>query len=100
MLPSSVLLSHPLHPLVLLLSLQPIPLSLPPLLLALLLRISLLLLLKKGHRFHCLSALAPIEIRRCHRRRHVFMHIECTFLLLPMPPPLARMMVLLQGPLY
>jgi hypothetical protein len=61
LLPSSVLLSHPLHPLVLLPSLQPIPLSLPPLLLLLLLRMSLLLLLllKKGHRFLGLSALVP-----------------------------------------
>jgi hypothetical protein len=59
----------PLHLLVLLPSQEPIPLSLPLLLLllALLLLMSLLPLLKKSHRYHRLSALAPIEIRRRHR---------------------------------
>jgi hypothetical protein len=95
MLLSSTVLSPPqLYPLVLLPSLQPIPLSLPPLLLALLLRMSLLLLMKKGHRYLCLSALAPIEIRRSHRRRHVCIHIDCLFLLLQMSPGLSRVLLL------
>ena len=90
----------PLHPLVVLPSLQPIPLSLPPLLLALLLRMLLLALLKKGHHFHRLSALAPIEIRRCHLRRHVCIHIDCPFLLLLMPPRLARVLLVVPPLVY
>jgi hypothetical protein len=93
LLPSSVVLP-PLHPLVLLPSLPPSPQSLPPLLLALLLRMSLLLLLKKGRRFRRPSALAPIEIRRCHHRRHVCIHIDCPFLLLLMPSRVARVLLL------
>jgi hypothetical protein len=55
---------------------------------------SLLLLLKKGRRFRRLSALAPIGIRRCHRRRHVCIHSDSQFLLLLMPPRLGRVLLL------
>ena len=60
LLPSPVLLTSPLYWLVLLLPLQPIALSLPPLLFPLLLLVALLLLMKNSNRFRHVRALDSI----------------------------------------